>query len=273
MAAGAAHLAPGLACVVTYLAFLGLGAAQRLGDERVGQDQLGLGHVADRQHDLGRITRRIGPSLRSCIDLGAVVAQAHGVTLRRRPACRGNRLRPSTRHRHLDLHDLAGMTLEIGTPHQRPVDPGRRYLEPVGAVDRIGSSSTGDSAREAASQSSTSKVPSGRSAITWTVQPSAPETRTRTTPEAECASAGSRNRGNARRAPVSAISAAPCVRPCFRQLGFCCVRSRSSVKCSTARLHASRRSRGAQVIKKSGSRAGPTLTNRSDHIDRYEMSN
>ena len=41
-------------------------------------------------------------------------------------------------------------------------------------------SSTGDSAREQASQSSIVIEPSGRSAMTCTVQPSAPLTRTRT---------------------------------------------------------------------------------------------
>ena len=41
-------------------------------------------------------------------------------------------------------------------------------------------SNTGDSARDTVSQSSTIMVPSGRSAMICTVQPSAPETLTRT---------------------------------------------------------------------------------------------
>jgi hypothetical protein len=41
-------------------------------------------------------------------------------------------------------------------------------------------SSTGDSAREIASQSSICMVPSGRSAMTWTVQPASPEILIRT---------------------------------------------------------------------------------------------
>ena len=42
------------------------------------------------------------------------------------------------RHCHLDLRDVAGVALEIGFAHQRPVDAGRGNLQPVGAVDRIG---------------------------------------------------------------------------------------------------------------------------------------
>ena len=33
---------------------------------------------------------------------------------------------------------MAGIALEIGAAHQRPVDPGRGNLQPVGALDRIG---------------------------------------------------------------------------------------------------------------------------------------
>src|SRR5258706_298254 len=40
--------------------------------------------------------------------------------------------------RHLDFHQIAGVTFEIGTPHQRPVDTGRGNLQSVGPVDRIG---------------------------------------------------------------------------------------------------------------------------------------
>ena len=40
--------------------------------------------------------------------------------------------------RHLDLHEMAGIALEIGTAHQRTVDARRGNLQPVGALDRIG---------------------------------------------------------------------------------------------------------------------------------------
>ena len=42
------------------------------------------------------------------------------------------------RNRHLDFHEVAGIAFEIGAAHQRPVDPGGRNLEAIGAVDRIG---------------------------------------------------------------------------------------------------------------------------------------
>ena len=40
--------------------------------------------------------------------------------------------------RHLDFHEMAGIALEIGPPHQRPVDAGRRNLQPIGLLDRVG---------------------------------------------------------------------------------------------------------------------------------------
>src|SRR5229473_3522925 len=79
------------------------------------------------------------------------------------------------RDRHLDLHQVAGIAFEIGAAHQRPVDPRRGNLQPVGPVDRIG-----DSALEIASQSSICIDPSGRSAMIWTVQPNSPEILIRT---------------------------------------------------------------------------------------------
>ena len=42
------------------------------------------------------------------------------------------------RDRHLDLHEMAGIAFEIGAAHQRPVDPGRGNLQPIGLLDRIG---------------------------------------------------------------------------------------------------------------------------------------
>ena len=41
------------------------------------------------------------------------------------------------REGHLDLGLVARIALEIGAAHQRPVDAGRRNLQPVFAVDRI----------------------------------------------------------------------------------------------------------------------------------------
>ena len=39
---------------------------------------------------------------------------------------------------HLDLDQMAGVAVEIGFAHQRPVDAGRGNLQPVGALDRVG---------------------------------------------------------------------------------------------------------------------------------------
>ena len=39
---------------------------------------------------------------------------------------------------HLDLDQMAGIAVEIGFAHQRPVDAGRGNFQPVGAVDRVG---------------------------------------------------------------------------------------------------------------------------------------
>jgi hypothetical protein len=52
----------------------------------------------------------------------------------------------------------------------------RRYSRSIGSS----ASNTGESAREAASQSSIAIEPSGRSAMICTVHPCAPEMRTRT---------------------------------------------------------------------------------------------
>ena len=38
---------------------------------------------------------------------------------------------------HLHLGDMAGITVEIRMPHQRPVDAGRRNLQLVRALDRV----------------------------------------------------------------------------------------------------------------------------------------
>ena len=39
---------------------------------------------------------------------------------------------------HFHLGDVAGIAVEIRSPHQRPVDARRRNLQPIGALDRIG---------------------------------------------------------------------------------------------------------------------------------------
>ena len=103
-----------------------LATAERLRNQRVGEHELGLGHVFDRQHDVGGLARRrvVAMDARE-MALGAEQLAAEPL------AALGG-------HRHLDLHLIAGVALEIRLPHQRPVDAGRRQLQPVGAIDRIG---------------------------------------------------------------------------------------------------------------------------------------
>ncbi len=52
--------------------------------------------------------------------------------------CAAEPLAAVTGDRHLDFDEMAGVTLEIGTAHQRPVDARRGNLQPIGAIDRIG---------------------------------------------------------------------------------------------------------------------------------------
>ena len=102
-----------------------LAAPERFRDQRVGEDELGFGHVLDRQQHVGGFARR----------------RRRAGCARQSPSAPSskprNRLRPSPA-RHFDLHHVVGVAFEIRAPHQRPVDAGRRQLQPIGAVDRIG---------------------------------------------------------------------------------------------------------------------------------------
>ena len=110
-----------------HAATLGLLAPpQRFGDQRVGQNKLGLRHLLDRKQHVGGFARRW---------------RHRGGCARHRPrrrAARPESLAAIDRGRHLDLHDMAGVALEIRAPHQRPVEARRRKLQPIGAIDRIG---------------------------------------------------------------------------------------------------------------------------------------
>ena len=112
--------------IAAQFAFRGLAAPHRFGDQLVGQDQPRVRDILHGQHDIG-------------IFAGAhvIAMQPHRIAL---DACQraAESLAALMRHRHLDLHEMAGIALEIGAAHQRPVDPGRGNLQPVGAVDRIG---------------------------------------------------------------------------------------------------------------------------------------
>ena len=137
---------------------------------------------------------------------GVVALQPRRHRPRRRPACRGSACgrRPATAISILT--EMAGIALEIGAAHQRPVDARRGNFQPIGAVDRIGDIEHRRQRARGASQSSISMVPSGRSAMIWTVQPDSPETRTRTSRYPSAFSTGSATMATRAAIPVSAIS-------------------------------------------------------------------
>ena len=134
----------------------------------VAQHDLGVRHLVDRQQHVGRLAgRRI-----LALEAGGVAFHAgeHAA----------EPLAALDRDRHLDPDPVAGVALEIGAPHQRPVHARRRDLEPVGSVDGIGDvEHRRQRARDRLAVLDV-MVPSGRSAMIWTVQPARPETLTRT---------------------------------------------------------------------------------------------
>src|SRR5512146_2001784 len=68
---------------------------------------------------------------------GLVMAKARGVALGAEQFA-AEALASADRDMRLDLDQMAGVAVEIGFAHQRPVDAGRGYLQPVGAIDGIG---------------------------------------------------------------------------------------------------------------------------------------
>ena len=104
-----------------------LAAPERLGNQRVGEHELGLRHLLDREHDVRRLAG------------GRVVAaNARGVAFGAEQLT-AEALAALDRHRHFDLHKIIGVAIEVRLPHQRAVDAGRRQFQPIGAVHRIGS--------------------------------------------------------------------------------------------------------------------------------------
>ncbi len=104
----------------------GLAAAHRFGDQFVGQNQPRVRDIFHRQQDIGIFIRAYVIAMqphRIALDAGEHAAEPLAALM-------GDR--------HLDLDEMAGIALEIGAAHQRPVDAGRGNLQPVGAVDRVG---------------------------------------------------------------------------------------------------------------------------------------
>ena len=83
----------------------------------------------------------------------------------RRPRSPAKALAAVDRDRHLDPRLMADRAAKIRFAHQRPIDPRRGNLEPIGLAIGSSTSSIGEKPALARSQSSIDIVPSGRSAM------------------------------------------------------------------------------------------------------------
>ena len=112
------HLLPGLT-------FRRLATPERFGNQCVGKEEFGLGHVLDRQHNL-------------VVFSGGGIATANARCLPFYAQQQSTEpLAAIDRDRHLYLELVAGKALEVRTPHQRAVHAGRRHFKPIGTVDRV----------------------------------------------------------------------------------------------------------------------------------------
>ena len=107
-------------------AFGGLAAPHQFRNQFVGQNQPRLRDILHDQCDFG---------IFASADVIAMQPDSFALDAAQHAA---EPLASLMRDRHLDFHEMAGIAFEIGTAHQRPVDPGRGNLQPIGAVDRIG---------------------------------------------------------------------------------------------------------------------------------------
>ena len=107
-------------------AFGGLSAPHGFGDQRVGEHQPRFGDILDGQQDVGRL---------ATLDVVAAQMRAIAVDAKQGSA---EPLAAFMHHRHLHLHKMSGVAFEVGTPHQRAIDPRRRNLQPIGPLDRVG---------------------------------------------------------------------------------------------------------------------------------------
>ena len=99
---------------------------KRFGHQFIGENELGFAHVLDRKQDFGLFA------------FGRVVApDAHRFALGSGKHA-AKTLAAFERHSGFDLGEMAGIALEIGFAHQRPIDSGRGNLQPIGSVDWIG---------------------------------------------------------------------------------------------------------------------------------------
>ena len=107
-------------------AFRRLAAPERFGNQRVGEDELGLGHFLDRQQN-SRLLRRVRHRRGECARLPLHAQQQP--RNRRRPsiATAISTLRRWPAKRSKSERRTSGRSM-----------PGRGYFEPIGAIDRIG---------------------------------------------------------------------------------------------------------------------------------------
>src|SRR5579883_1851013 len=100
------------------LAFSLFAPPQRFDDERIGKHQARFRHVVDRQQHVDGLFSGFAAAQADTIALNAAEFAA-------KPA-------PAIdRNLHLDMRDVAGIAIEIGAPHQRPIDPRRGNLQSV----------------------------------------------------------------------------------------------------------------------------------------------
>src|SRR6476620_615771 len=101
-------------------------APQGFGHQVVGEHELGLAHVLDREQDLGYFAfgRVIAPDPYSF----AFGSDQHATET----------LAALDRHSGFELYEMPRIALEIRFAHQRSVDTGRGNLEAIGPFDGIG---------------------------------------------------------------------------------------------------------------------------------------
>ena len=102
-----------------------LAPAQRFRNQRVGENELCFRHVGDRQQNVAAFGLGVG----SHADASAAVFGAEQLTTEAPAAV--------DRRRHFDMGKVTGIAVEIGAPHQRPVDARRGNLQAVRALDRV----------------------------------------------------------------------------------------------------------------------------------------
>src|SRR5437588_2465237 len=105
--------------IVSLLALILFALAQRFRNERVGENEARFHHVIDPQQNILCVTAD------ACtFAFGAVEFAADSFAA-------------IDRDLHLDLSDVPGIALEVGSAHQGPIDARRRNFQPIRTFDGI----------------------------------------------------------------------------------------------------------------------------------------